>query len=211
MLAFALGAKADTRIAILTRNRYLFETASHQKIERGRHPLPSTSLLQLRMSLKIIFLNPRLPAIRICLALAMSSIVVGCDENKHDETAETSAIMDVIENEVSIPSSGRTLDEYVRYYSFTANGEVSVVYITPINVSESVICDDEEVISICTPEGRRISFAEAGTRMWLNDFDLIPGMDDGGCNYIQFEFDPATSNILNFRCNALNGAAQKAN
>ncbi|WP_337658825.1 hypothetical protein [Sphingorhabdus sp. Alg231-15] len=141
----------------------------------------------------------------------MSSIVVGCDENKHDETAETSAIMDVIENEVSIPSSGRTLDEYVRYYSFTANGEVSVVYITPINVSESVICDDEEVISICTPEGRRISFAEAGTRMWLNDFDLIPGMDDGGCNYIQFEFDPATSNILNFRCNALNGAAQKAN
>ncbi len=139
-----------------------------------------------------------------CVALVSAFLATGCDERSQYETTETIELMDTIEMRVKIPPEGRSLDEYVRYYTYKSNGDVSVVFITPHTKTAEVLCGGEDANPVCTPENKIIWSAEAGTRMWLKDFSLIPGMDDGGCDYIQFEFVTDTQEVSNFRCNALN-------
>ena len=106
-------------------------------------------------------------------------------------------------NAQKIPSEGRNLNECVRYYTYDRDGNVAGVYIIPGVEGVKAICNSREPETACTVEERRIWMAQPGTRLWLKDFKLIPGMDDGGCDYIELEFDTSTNRVSELKCNAL--------
>src|SRR5690349_5953289 len=46
---------------------------------------------------------------------------------------EREAIMDLIERQVQLPTGARPLGEYARYYADTGNGEITAVYMMPMD------------------------------------------------------------------------------
>lgn len=116
--------------------------------------------------------------------------------------------MDQIERRVSLPLDAFPLNDYARYYSYGANGQIVAVYMIPFpefpdgpDVGCSEMQADFSTREVECPELEFEHNIAAGQRVWLDDFRTLPSIDDGGCSVIEFEIQTDLQYLLEPRCN----------
>lgn len=114
---------------------------------------------------------------RLTLAFA-SLLVVSCGPAEEQQRED---LMDEIERMIRLPASSRSLQEYARYYTFDEQRRVVGLYTTfPAVLPNSV---------------------PAGERVWLEEPNRMPRIDDGGCGVVNVLFQPRTHRIEAAYCN----------
>ena len=115
--------------------------------------------------------------------------------------------MDEIEASISLPTGASEIDSYARYYTKSENGLVNAVYLSPFekpdpNDSCSEIMPDDSLKDVPCPKTEyAYPILESGQRVWLKDFRNIPIVFDGGCSYIEIEYDLKTQKYVSVQCN----------
>ena len=94
--------------------------------------------------------------------------------------------MDTIDRQVRLPATARTVDEYARYYSDGAEGQVVAVFLLPLTPREPVTLDRE---------------LAAGERRWMAKEADLPWISDGLCDQITVRYEIASERFLSVRCN----------
>ncbi|WP_428630361.1 hypothetical protein [Sphingopyxis sp.] len=95
-------------------------------------------------------------------------------------------LMDAIDREVRLPATARAIDEYARYYSHGAEGQVVAVFLLPLTPRETVTMDREMA---------------AGKRRWMAKEADLPWISDGLCDQITVRYEIASERFLSVRCN----------
>lgn len=130
----------------------------------------------------------------------------GCDGFQSSELEHQ---MDVIEGKVELPDSKLSLQAYARFYAFNANGNISIVYTTIVGGDVSHFkdgieeyCASREVkYPNCLDDYEKIFSANAGDRFWLEDFNNLPLVNDGGCHFVEFSLLIASGKLTEPECN----------
>ncbi len=114
--------------------------------------------------------------------------------------------MDLIERQVQLPTGARPLGEYARYYADTGNGEITAVYLVPMDdqprPGDTCARLDENFAAQVVPcEPIQSDYRiPAGQRRWVAP-QAQPIMDDGGCLRVVVIFDTRRSSIKRTECN----------
>ncbi len=110
--------------------------------------------------------------------------------------------MDTVERQISLPRGSLPLRAYARAYAPLSKDRVSALYFRPM--TEFTSCREAkdggptngQIVLLCPPpDGIR-----AGERRWLNDSLLLPSVSDGGCAFIDVEFDTRAKRVVLARC-----------
>jgi hypothetical protein len=123
------------------------------------------------------------------------------------EESGREALMDRIERQVQLPKGAGLIKDYARYYAESGGGEVTAVYLTPIDeiVRPGEPCSEvgENFTSREVPcEPTRASWAlPADERRWVENERALPFQCDGGCSQITVTFDKAKSVVKSAFCN----------
>lgn len=140
------------------------------------------------------------------LVLILILLFSGCDDVQSRRLENR---MDMIEEKVELPDSKLNLEAYARFYAFNANGDISVVYTTIVGGNVSHFKDGiEEYCSSrknkypnCLDDYEKIFSAKAGDRFWLEDFNNLPLVNDGGCHFVQFSLQIGSGKLTAPECN----------
>lgn len=131
-------------------------------------------------------------------ALAISSCAAA-DDPGHEQ------IMDRIEAKLRLPAGASPLGAYARTYAYAADGKVVGNYFVPMASSPAdAFCqgakrygrDNGQIALACPPPDGMA----AGQRRWYAKPGMLPQVDDGGCAFVDIEFDPKTSAVLSAEC-----------
>jgi len=101
--------------------------------------------------------------------------------------------MDEIESKVVMPGRAEPLHHYARAYAYGPNNAVVAAYFIPSAESDNRWCnraraegaEDGQLALFCSPPVGMVS----GERRW---FKHLPFETDGGCSWIEIEFDLTT-------------------
>lgn len=132
----------------------------------------------------------------------------GCADAQGDPSPAVDEIMARIEASVTLPNGAGPLSAYARYYRFTANRLVAATYVRPWwGQAEQANTTCEEYPSgrtiPCQPGPDMSSEPRAGERRWVRSDRDVPQLSDGGCDVIQFTYDPLTGRMTQPHCNGL--------
>lgn len=116
--------------------------------------------------------------------------------------SEQTVIMDMIERQISLPKGARPLKTYARAYAPSSNERVSALYFRP-DASLSSCAGAKaggptngQIALLCPPPDG----FKAGERRWLTNSRLLPSVSDGGCAFIDVEFDIPSTKIISAQC-----------
>lgn len=140
------------------------------------------------------------------LLLILILLFSGCDDFQSSELENQ---MDMIEEKVKLPDSNLSLEAYARFYAFNANGDISVVYTTWVggdvshfkDAIEEYCASREAKYPDCLDDYEKIFSAKAGDRFWLEDFNNLPLVNDGGCHFVQFSLQITSGKLTAPQCN----------
>ena len=133
--------------------------------------------------------------------LAAILLIAGCTPAEQPQQAE---IMDAIELDVQVPSGAPPLNRFARTYKYASSARVVAFYFVPDDKPDERFCSrikeggpqNGQVLLGCPPpEGMK-----AGERRWLNDDVSLPDVNDGGCNYIDVEYDLKSKSVIRADC-----------
>ena len=140
---------------------------------------------------------------KVFAAFGLGLLLAGCAT----ESSQTDKIMDQIESTISLPSGASEIGSYARYYTKSENGLVTAVYLSPFEKPDpndgcSEIMPDDSLKDVPCPETEyAYPLLESGQRVWLEDFRNMPVVFDGGCIYIEIEYDLKTQKYISIACN----------
>lgn len=135
------------------------------------------------------------------LSLAATFMIAGCTSPEQPRHTE---IMDAIEHDIQMPSGARPLNQFSRTYKYASSTRVVAFYFVPDEKPDERFCkatkdsgpNNGQVLLGCPPpEGMK-----AGERRWLNDDVSLPDVNDGGCNYIDVEYDLKSMSLTRADC-----------
>jgi hypothetical protein len=116
------------------------------------------------------------------------------------------ALMDQIENQVTLPRGSRPLADYARYYTYE-NGDVHAEYVIPLGDDPRPDATCEELDTNLTghkvdcPDLKQADDLKPGQRRWFADNRDFPIIMDGGCAVVNVVFDPARRWLKSVTCN----------
>lgn len=115
--------------------------------------------------------------------------------------------MDKIERQVVLPSGAGPMAVYSRYYGPDRSGKIQALYVIQSGSYVDDVrkfCAADKVDSFpCTPTGQSL-LVEAGQREWVRSSAELPIPNGGGCQAIQFRYDPTTDKFSKPECNGPN-------
>lgn len=112
--------------------------------------------------------------------------------------------MDAIERDIRLPPGARPLKEFARTYKFASPSRVVAFYFIPSKQHDEWFCqmakkggptNGQIVLGCPSPDGLR-----AGERRWLGDDVSLPDVCDGGCGYIDVEYDLKSKAVTSAHC-----------
>ena len=128
----------------------------------------------------------------------------GCSSN---EQRNREAMMDDIERQIELPAGARHLENYARAYRESAPNRVSAIYFTPLKPdpdfcrgARSGGADNAGQIALSCPPPDGMN---QGERRWFPGKQALPDVLDGGCNYIDVEFNVGSRRIISAECHGL--------
>jgi hypothetical protein len=116
-------------------------------------------------------------------------------------------IMDDIESKVQLPPRAQLLEYYARAYTYASSTRVAALYFRPLDNQDFEFCegaksygaDNGQILLGCPPpDGMK-----RNERRWLGNGTLLPVVDDGGCAYINVEYDLTTKTVIRAYCNGV--------
>jgi hypothetical protein len=135
------------------------------------------------------------------LSLAPIFLIAGCTSS---EQPQHTKIMDAIEQGVQMPSEARPLNQFSRTYKYASSNRVVAFYFVADDKPDDRFCSrtkeggrkNGQVLLACPPpEGMK-----AGERRWLNEDVSLPDVNDGGCSYIDVEYDLKSKSVTRADC-----------
>ncbi|WP_179042531.1 hypothetical protein [Sphingobium lactosutens] len=135
------------------------------------------------------------------LALPAMLLTVSCTSSEQRRHLE---IMDAIEHAVQIPSGAGPMSQFARTYKYASPTRVVAFYFIPDETTDELFCEgakeggpkNGQVLLGCPPpDGMK-----AGERRWLNNDVFLPDINDGGCNYIDIEYDLKSKLFIRAEC-----------
>lgn len=139
--------------------------------------------------------------------IALTLLMLGACSTSAD--VSHNQIMDTVEARVRLPSDAGALSDYARYYALGENGNVLITYIVPHPTSQNPteVCAEMAAIhhkDVCQeyPEFLKTDLS-AGKRRWLEDYRVLPVIDDGGCRLVSFEYDVQLDKLTSPACNGI--------
>ena len=136
------------------------------------------------------------------LALAVTLVIVGCastDERRHTN------LMNNIEKEIQLPPGAAKISQYARAYKFDSHDRITAFYFIPQNVDgfcqgakRGGRTNGQIALACPPPDGMK-----AGERRWFDNDVYLPEVNDGGCNYIDVEYDLKTNAVTYAQCHGL--------
>jgi len=114
--------------------------------------------------------------------------------------------MDMVERQVRLPTGAAALEQYARAYAFGPDDRVAAYYFRPDERRDDSDCREAQaggalnagqIALICSPP----IGMEPGERRWFASERHFPVADDGGCRYIEIEFDLRRNSIVRVECN----------
>ena len=133
------------------------------------------------------------------LAPALLLAAEGCTPHIRPEQT---AIMDLVERQITLPRGAKPLTAYARAYAETSKDRVSALYFCPD--AEFSSCrgakaggpSNGQIVLLCPPpEGM-----QAGERRWLDNSQSLPSVSDGGCAYVDVEFNIPAKKVVLAQC-----------
>ena len=119
--------------------------------------------------------------------------------------------MDTVERQVRLPTGAVALERYARAYAFGPNDRVAAYYFLPDERRDVSDCrgaqaggalNAGQIALICPPP----IGMEPGERRWCATERHLPVVYDGGCSYIEVEFDMRRDSIVRVECNGSAGS-----
>lgn len=138
------------------------------------------------------------------LILASAIFTAACTS---PETQRRTELMNEIENEVKLPPGSGIIDGFARAYKFASSDRVVAFYFVPDGGHDRWFCEgakkggrtNGQIALACPPpEGMK-----AGERRWFGDDVYLPDVCDGGCNYIDVEYDVGSRKVISARCHGV--------
>jgi hypothetical protein len=130
----------------------------------------------------------------IVLALA------GCEK----QSQETKMIS-VIESEIRLPARAHSLDAYSRIYAYAPDNKIVAIYLMPSKPDQR-LCEEEKEIERNSKGGGASQFCPppkgliAGEQRWIADYRMLPGAHDGGCSYVDVQYDLTSKSFMKVAC-----------
>jgi hypothetical protein len=147
---------------------------------------------------------PSVALFKTVSALGSLTLLAACTPAADDPHR---AMLNKIERNVVLPSGAGPLTVYSRYYGPDRSGKIQALYvIQSAHYVEDArkFCAANKVDAFpCTPTGRSL-LVEAGEREWVRSSADLPVPNGGGCQAVQFNYDPSTDKLSNAECNASN-------
>lgn len=133
----------------------------------------------------------------------VSSIILlsSCRNEPHRQ------FMDEIEQQVVLPKGAGPMDAYSRYYAEERSGRIDALYVIESDLyreeAQKLCATKKEAAYPCNGTGKS-QLASKGGRMWLNDVRDLPVPNGGGCQAIEFSYEPTTRKLATPECNGSN-------
>ena len=112
--------------------------------------------------------------------------------------------MDAIEQKVRLPSNAGPIEHYARAYAYGSPTRIAAVYFRPDRSHDPAFCqeakrggvDNGQILLGCAlPDGMK-----QDERRWVTSDEALPQVSDGGCDYIDVEFDLVTATVTRLAC-----------
>jgi hypothetical protein len=139
-------------------------------------------------------MKPSLPMIAIFCVSACTSP----EERRHAE------IMNAIEHGIRLPPGSKSLNRYARTYKYASPSRVIAFYFIPDDKHDEWFCKGAKVggptngqilLACAPPDGMT-----PGERRWLGDKVFLPDVSDGGCTYVDVEYDLKSKAVIHAYC-----------
>ena len=127
--------------------------------------------------------------------------LAGCSPIEDRQRVE---LMDRIEHLIQLPVGAYPLNSYARAYKFSSQDQVRAFYFLPDLKYDQWFCDgakrggrtNGQVALACPPpEGMK-----ADERRWFGDDVYLPDVCDGGCGFIDVEYNLKSGAVVSVRC-----------
>jgi hypothetical protein len=135
------------------------------------------------------------------LTVSAALFVVACASPEERRRAE---IMNAIEKEIQLPQGAGEMTRYARTYKFASPDRVIGFYFVPDKDYDDWFCQGAKKggatngqIALACPPPDGIA---AGERRWFDADVHMPAVSDGGCNYVDVEYDMKTNRVTSARC-----------
>src|SRR3954451_21740232 len=112
--------------------------------------------------------------------------------------------MEKIERQVVLPAGAGPMGVYARYYAPDRSGKIQVLYViqSQLYVDDArTFCASKKLDDFpCTPTGKSLVVGP-GEREWVRSSAELPVPSGGGCQVVQFNYDPSTGKLSKAQCN----------
>ena len=134
-------------------------------------------------------------------SIAAMLLIAGCSMPEQRQHTES---MDAIENNVQIPSGAGPIIKFARTYKYASSTRVVAFYFVPDDKPDEAFCkgakeggptNGQILLGCPPPDGMK-----AGERRWVSDDVFLPDVNDGGCNYIDVEYDLKSKSVTYANC-----------
>jgi hypothetical protein len=138
---------------------------------------------------------------RALISFALALAVAACSPTK---VSQSDQVMNDIEAKIRLPKGAYPLQKYARAYSLPSNGKVFAIYFRPFPDPISTSCDEAQrhkdnegqVALTCSPP---VGMKE-DERRWFRNQNALPNANDGGCDFIDVEFDVKARSVEHAEC-----------
>ena len=112
--------------------------------------------------------------------------------------------MNAIERSIQLPSGAKSLNQYARIYKHASSTLVAAFYFIPDDEHDEWFCkgtkeggptNGQTLLACPPPDGMR-----AGERRWLGEKVFLPKVSDGGCYYIDLQYDLKSGTVTHAQC-----------
>ncbi|MEO5493350.1 MAG: hypothetical protein ABIR08_04905 [Sphingomonas sp.] len=116
------------------------------------------------------------------------------------------ALMIKIESKMRLPAGSGTIDRFARAYKFASPTRVIALYFVPDDGKGKSFCSEAkkggskgEIALFCPPpDGMKV-----GERRWFSDNASLPVVFDGGCSYVDVEYDLKAETVIFSKCHGV--------
>ena len=139
----------------------------------------------------------------VAFLLSLFALVTGgCRQPSY---GGNNGLMDEIETKVELPSGALPIEKYSRYYAWKSRHIVKGVFIIHHERFRSSIrqmCGEGQYPgSFPCGENKEDLLVDPNQRRWIRVVDELPGMSDGGCGQLTFEYDVQKKLKPQLECN----------
>jgi len=135
------------------------------------------------------------------LFLAALLWLSGCAQTEEHQRAE---LIGKIEQSIHLPVGAYPLSAYARVYKFSSQDRVTAFYFVPDVKHDQWFCDgakkggrtNGQVALACPPP----KGMKADERRWFGDDVYLPDVCDGGCGYIDVEYNVKSGSVISAKC-----------